>query len=230
MHRLFLLLISALSLLSCEKEAVNTAPVEPAVEPIPTRIISSDTLTTGQFWALSIGETGERTYTTLQNTRVANRINYLGIVANVYSNVSDVENTLALYTSLYFDETVGTPEGIQLNFLNDKIQSIWTNNGKKLLRWPDDMPENSVIRVNDPVSDLYTKLVGIKAQQRYAKKFERISLFSKDLTKEYDSRMSSSPQWHFSATVDDRRFYVIHLNFNLGKLQSIYRTLMERAN
>lgn len=230
MHRLFLLLISALSLLSCEKKDANIALVEPVVEPAPTRVISSDTLTSGQFWALSIGETGERTYTTLQNIRVANRINYLGIVANVYSNLSDVENTLTLYTSFYFDETAGTSEGIQLSFLNDKIQSIWTNNGKKLLRWPNDMPENSVIRINDPVSDLYPKLVGIKAQQRYAKMFERISLFSKDLTKEYDSRMSSSPQWHFSATVDNRRFYIIHLNFSLGKLQSIYRMLMERTN
>ena len=224
-HVLYLLLI-LVSFGSCKKEKVTTENSVIVSAPIP-KIISSDTLTSGQWWGLNISDTITEVYKTIQHIRDPKKINYLGIVGNVFTKIEDLENTLPLYTSIFLDEKAGTESGIQIHFAYNKVKSIHTNSGTELSRWPLNTASVATISKNDPIENIYSSLINIKNIAAYANKFERISLFDKDLTKAYDVQMSKSPQWHFSATVNDKRYYVVHLNFSSGLLTSIYAILYE---
>ena len=197
------------------------------IEPPPEKIITSDTLTTGQWWGLNIGDTITGIYKAIQNIRTEKRVNYLAIVGNVFTKLEDLENTIPLYTSIFFDETNGTNSGIQIYFANNKVDAIWTNGGTELSKWPYNTHRAATIAKNDPIETIYSTLSNIKHIAAFANKFERISLFAKDINKAYDPQMSKSPEWYFGATVDDKRYYVAHLNFSSGLLTSIYSTLYE---
>ncbi|HEX8314913.1 MAG TPA: hypothetical protein VF609_07970 [Flavisolibacter sp.] len=224
-------LISGLAfmvLFGCKKPAT-----EPEVETetfgtsVASKIISLDTLSTGTFWGLSIGETPESIYTTLQSIRNERQITIIGVVGNVFTSLQDIENKIPLYTSLYFDETTGTKNGIQLSFANDKVKAIWTNDGKKLSRWPNGLVPTSTIRTGDAVTSLGAKLATLRNHPEHSKQLQRFSLFFKDAAKAFDTGMAASRQWYFGSKVADNRIYYIHLNFVAGKLQSINRTLVE---
>lgn len=224
-HVLYLLLI-LVSFGSCKKEQVAAQNPDFESGSIP-KIISSDTLTSGQWWGLNISDTITDVYKTIQLIQDPKKINYLGIVGDGLIKIEDLEYTIPLYTSIFLDERIGTESGIQIHFAYNKVKSIHTNSGTELSRWPLNTANVATISKNDPIENIYSSLINIKNIAAYANKFERISLFDKDLTKAYDVQMSKSPQWHFSATVNDKRYYVVHLNFSSGLLTSIYTTLYE---
>ena len=194
----------------------------------PTKMISSDTLTSGQWWGLNIQDTVDDVYRTIQNIQASKQINYLGIVSNVFTKIEDLESKIPLYSTIFLDAKSGTESGIQIYFANNKVDAIWTNSGTELSRWPLNTERESTIAKNDPIENIYSSLNNIKQIAAFANKFERISLFYKDINKAYDVQMSKSPQWHFSATVNDKMFYVVQLNFSSGILTSIYTTLYEK--
>lgn len=220
---LYILIITAL-FGSCKKEQVNP---EIIIEPPLSIIIQSDTLTTGQWWGLNIGDTIPNIYKTIQNIQTEKQIKHLGIVGNVFTKLEDIQSTITLYNSLLLNEKNGSASGIQVYFANNKVKSIWTNSGTELSRWPSNTDNAATIAKDDPIEHIYSRLTNIKRIDAFANKFERISLFDKDISKAYDAQMSKSPQWYFSATVSDKRFYVVELNFSSGILTSVYATLSE---
>jgi hypothetical protein len=225
-HVLYLFLISVL-FGSCKKDQiVSKNPAQQDAR--PTKIITSDTLTSGQLWGLNIGDTITNVYKTIQYIQTEKRINYLGIVGNVFTGIDQLESTIPLYTSIFLDEKNGTENGIQIYFQNNKVSAIWTNAGAELSKWPSNTDKASTIEKNAPIENIYSTLNNIKRISAFTNKFERISLFYKDINKAYDIQMSKSPQWHFTATVNDKRYYVVHLNFSAGILTSIYSTLYEQ--
>ncbi|HMK20149.1 MAG TPA: hypothetical protein VK492_18235 [Chitinophagaceae bacterium] len=223
----FLLFVIVISLVSCKKE------IEPvSLRPIPeeeVRILSSDTLKTGQKWGFSIGDSTADMYFRMQNNRAEYPMNVFTIVGNIFTRVADLENRLTLYSGIYLDQTIGSPNGIQIAFSNNKIKSIFTNNGTQLSRWPINEDPNSSIAVDDSIDGLYSKLVNISHINAYKSYLERISLFFKDLNKDFDPHIILSPQWIYVRIVDSRMFYVIELNFVSGRLASIYSTLYENS-
>lgn len=224
-HILWLFLITVL-FGSCKKEQiVSKNPAGPDIR--PSKIITSDTLTSGNLWGLNIGDTTPGIYKTVQSIQVEKRINYLGIVGNVFTGIDQLESTIPLYTSVFLDEQSGTENGIQIYFDNNKVSAIWTNGGTELSKWPANTDKAATIEKNAPIENIYSTLNNIHQLSAFANKFERISLFYKDIKKAYDSQMSKSPQWHFTATVNDKRYYVVQLNFSSGMLTSIYSTLFE---
>lgn len=226
MKNLFILFFIALSFSACKKEAATKGPLI-TVDPIPPKLISSDTLRTGGQWGLNIGEAPATVYSKFQAIIADRRIDYLAIVGNVFTNLESLENKIPLYRTVYLDETVGTSTGIQLYFTDNKLNSIFTNDGVKLKRWPLVNDAAHSVAVGDVIDGIYAKLVKIKQQGAYTKKFERISIFDKDITKVYDPLMSASPQWYFISVTDDTHYTMVTLNFSAGKLASIYSTAYE---
>jgi len=225
MKSTFLLFVIFISLVSCKKE---TEPVSLTGTPEPiVRVLSSDTLRTGQKWGFSIGDSTTDMYFRMQSNRAEYPMNVFTIVGNIFTKVADLENRLTLYSGIDLDQTIGSPNGIQIAFSNNKIKSIFTNNGTQLSRWPINEAPNSSIAVDDSIDGLYSKLVNISHINAYKSNFERISLFFKDLNKDFDPHIILSPQWIYVRRVDSRMFYVIELNFVSGRLASIYSTLNE---
>ena len=197
------------------------------IQPAEVKIINTDSIQTGQYWGLSIGDSHTVIYAKVQALKGEKAIDYVGVIGNVFTQLTDIEHTLALYQSVFLDETKGTTTGIQISFADNKVKAIWTNNGIKLNRWPEFNAENASIAINDLVTDVYQKLVKIKANADYSKKFERISLFEKDINKVYDDKMSLSGKWYFVSEVTAKRYYLVNLTFTSGKLSSLKWTLFE---
>src|SRR6476620_2614619 len=127
-------LVVALFLGSCKKN--NGLSETLIIEPPPTKIISSDTLTTGQWWGLNIGDNSTDVYTIIQNIQAEKQINYLGIVGNSFSKIEDLQSSIPLYNSIFLDKKEGSNDGIQIYFASNKVSAIWTNGGFQLSKWP----------------------------------------------------------------------------------------------
>jgi hypothetical protein len=157
-------------------------------------------LPAGSFWANHWANRVEL-YAKLQQIQAAEKIGGLSIVNNIYTSIDSLKTRLPLYTGIFMDEAIGTSTGVQLSFENNKVKTIFLNNGTQLTRWPVGFAQNTTIAVGDPVDDIYQKLVNIKKNPLSAKKLERLSIFFKDNNKPYDPQMSASPQWYFISTV-----------------------------
>jgi hypothetical protein len=219
---IFLLIIGVFT--ACKK-----AEVDDRVGPEPPfqKQISSDTLTSGQLFGLTIGQTAMELYTKIQQIQVAEKIGGLSIVNNVYTSIDSLKTRLPLYTGFFMDEEQGTSTGVQLGFENNKVKTIFLNNGAMLTRWPAGFAQNTTISVGDPVEGIYSKLVNIKKNPTPAKKLERLSVFFKDNNKPFDPQMSASPQWYFISTISAKKYNHVSLNFEAGRLVSIYTTVFE---
>jgi hypothetical protein len=214
-----------LAVTACKKE--NSIKETGGPDPIPPKLISSDTLTTGGQWGIAIGQTSAEIYSKVQAMRSERGITHMVIVNNVYTTLESLENKIPLYSSVYLDETRGTGTGIQLNFADDKVNTIFTNDGVKLNMWPIGNSASATVAVGDSVDAVYQKLVNIKNQGTYANKFERMSIFFKDVAKAYDPQMSASPQWYFGTIPSNKRYNFVQYIFTAGKLSAIYSTVYE---
>lgn len=225
MKNLLLVLLIGLSLTACKKEVDTT---EIIVDPPTEKILSRDTITSGQLWGFTIGQPSANVYANVQQVKIERKIGYVGVVGNVFTSLDGLESKIPLYLALYLDEAVGTGTGIQIYFENNKVKSIWTNNGAKLSKWPAANSSNASVAVGDAVNDIYTKLVNIKKMSSFANKFERISVSQKDFNKAYDPGMVNSRLWYVNGNIDDKKYYRLELNFTAGTLVSIYSTLLEK--
>ena len=212
----------------------DTDAVEPTViiEPPTTVVVGSDTLTSGDYRGLTIGERAENTYTTIKNFEDSkgNGVHYLNVVSNIFTDIAKLDERLALYQSIFLDEAKGTDSGVQISFEDDKVKTIFLNSGKQLEKWPVDLPHSSAIQTGANVDEVYEKLKNISSIHTYKSKFDRMSLFTKDVFKDYDPHMAISPQWYFSTEIKKNgKMDVVHLYFKNGVLESIiinhYQTL-----
>jgi len=194
----------------------------------PYTAIQRDTVRTGgQLWGINVGQSAQDVYSTLQAIRADKQISYLGIVGNVYSDLAELENKIPLYNSIFMDETTGTSNGIQVGFEAEKIKVIYMNNGTPLTKWPGINEYANGLSIGDSVTTIYDKLVGIKSLSVYANKLQRLSLFDKNLSKDYDPGIASSTQWQIVTAAVNKRWQLLELNFTGGSLVSIYYTLNE---
>ena len=220
MKQLPIFFLVLLLLPACKKEATDSGKI--IIEPPTTYLISSDTLTTGQQWGLTVGQSSADLYAKIQEIRVERKITGLSVVGSVFTSLEGLENKIPLYTSIYLDKKVGTSTGIQIYFSENKVKSIYTNDGVAIPKWPIGIGESKTVSVGDKIDGIYNKLVAIKKISAYTSRFEYIGIFDKDINKVYDPQMSASPQWYFSVSIGDKKFNEIQLNFTSGKLVSIY--------
>lgn len=205
---------------ACNKESSDY--VNPPDPPMYA-IIKSDTITTGNLWNLRIGDIFTSVYTAIQNDT---NIHYLSILNNSYTNLNDIKDRICLYSAIYMDETIGTSSGIQIYFKNNKVESIWTNDGKKLNTWPAGF--NHSVNIGDSIDNIFENLVSIKKVNQYAKKLERISLFTKDIFKPFDNGvMDTSKYWQLTSNIDGgKTLHNVTLRFTNNKLDTIYNDIL----
>lgn len=225
MRAVIFTLFTTCTILACRKEQSDADKI--IIEPPATKV-TTDTITSGTWRGFTIGQTPTEVYAQIQNFPSEVSDPYLGITKNIYTQVSQLENTIPLYTQLLLDEATGTSSGIQISFKDDKVNSIFTNGGTKLTRWPGVVSGDASIAVNDAVSDIYKKLANISTGP-FRSKLERISLFSKNVAKSYDPVMANSPRWEFSTITNGGKHYVVALNFSAGVLVTMYVSLLEPA-
>jgi hypothetical protein len=224
MKKIYAFLLAAALFTACKKADTEDRII---TEPPYQKLIASDTLTSGQLLGLTIGQTSAELYAKIQQVQATEKIGGLSIVNNMYTSIDSLKTRLPLYTGLLMDEAVGTSTGVQLSFENNKVKTIFLNNGTQLTRWPVGFAQNTTIAVGNPIEDIYHKLVNIKKNPVSAKKLERLSIFFKDNNKPYDPQMSASPQWYFVSTKSAKRYIYVTLNFTAGKLVSIYTAEFE---
>ncbi|GAB3933395.1 hypothetical protein [Mucilaginibacter myungsuensis] len=222
MKYLSIFLLALVGLSSCKKDRdINTEPLLP-------KVISKDSIKTGQYWGMAIGDTHAQTYAKLAEMKAAKKIVSIGVVGNVFTTLDSLSTRIPLYRAIYLDETTGTADGVQIGFANDKVVDIYYNNGVRVNAWPSTGAANATVMVGDSSKNLYQKFVNIKQISAYSKKFERISLFYKDINKAYDPYTGNSPQWYVVSPEGTNRYYELLLNFKEGKLAVIHTTLYEQ--
>jgi hypothetical protein len=222
MIRLLIAMGLVFSLASCMKGSLNNGDNQ------PYKAIETDTVRTGQFWGISVGSAAEDVYQTVQNIRLDKQIAYLGITGNTYSDLGTIQPKIHMYNSIFLDEATATTTGVQIGFKSEKVDAIFMNNGAPLTKWPSINDFQNSIGIGDSVSTIYNKLVAIKALAIYGDKLQRLSLYDKNLLKEYDPTMASSSKWQIITTVNsNKRWQLVELNFSSGMLSSIYYTLFE---
>lgn len=215
-HLTGILFFSMLLFVTCEKEE-NENPI--IVEPQQWREIAKDSISTGTAAGFTIGANAMETYQVVQQLLQVHTPN-VQVVSNIYHKVEAVAGKVGLYNALLFDEEKGTGTGVQLYFEDDHIKSIYTNDGKKLNSWPNNSLSMRV-QVGMEVDRVYPQLLALSSISQYARKFQRISLFSKNTNKDFDPAMAQSPQWYFAHSEGDNRQKHIRLHFEEGKLQSV---------
>jgi len=215
---LLTLLLSTFLLFGCLSNS-ETEP-EIIIEPPYSSLISTDTISSGDYKQFSIGTNAEHTYAAVNLFKEEIGLDYMNVVSNIYSDLAELEEKLPLYHYIFMDEEKGTSTGVQLGIKEDRIATIFLGNGEELEKWPTDLSQ-SAIRKGDEVTTLFDKLKTISQNDKYKKKFEAINLLTKDLSKPYDSQMSKSPQWYFGYTLTDNKMDVVKLNFEEGILKNI---------
>ena len=202
---------------ACSKQSDNGPEV--IVEPPYPYAIKMDTITMGGLWNLVTGSSKKQVYDSIQKEQ---HIRYLAITGYIPTALTDIQNRFELYTTLLLDENKGTASGIQFYFENDKIKSIYLNDGTRLNRWP--LSGNVAIQTGAAVQGIYDQLTAIQKNPLFSKKFERISLFSKNIQKPFDDRnMEISNRWELSSnSKGPKTIYTATLVFTNDKLDSIY--------
>ena len=196
-------------------------PTEPIVEPRFAILVESDTINSGSYLGLHVTEKAESIYTNIQSLRVPEKISYVNIVSNISTDITQLRNRIPLYQSVLLDQKVGTDSGVQITIEEGKVKSIYLNSGKKLTQWPEKSDSQSSVRVGDQAIELYQKLVNIHNKGTYSNKFERISLFTKDMSTGFDSVMAQSPQWYFSYSTGQDLWEMVQVHLKDGKVDYI---------
>lgn len=214
-------IIAMLSIAFIGTGCLNNDPLEPEIitEPVTLVTVSQDTITAGGHLGIKINAAAEDTYGALSALPENNGIRYVNVVGNIFSNINQLNNRIPLYQSIFLDEQKGTDSGVQIAFKEGKVNSIYLNNGNKLAQWPLKETASKSVRVGDASDALYGKLVKIQGNNAYANKFQRISLFTKDLSSRYDAVMADSPQWYLRYAVEPKLFEHIDIYFESGKVK-----------
>ncbi|MCE7041792.1 hypothetical protein [Dyadobacter sp. CY312] len=214
-------LAAMLSLAFLGTGCLNTDPLEPEIiiDPVELIRVSHDTITAGGHLGVEIAANAEQVYTSLQKIQTRTGLQYVNVVSNIFTNVNQLDNRIHLYQSILLDEQKGTDSGIQITFEAGKVKSIYLNSGSKLTQWPLKENASTSVRIGDQANGLYSKLVNIQGKSSYANKFERISLFTKELASEYDPIMTQSPQWYFRFTVEPKLFEHVDIKLENGKVK-----------
>ena len=224
-HTLISLFVFHLLLVSCQfDDPAGPEIVDP--EPIPWQTVQLDTLTTGSYMGVAVGASASVSYESLRALSKLQGINYLNIVGRQTSDIRSLGSSIPLYHTIMLDEHKGTDSGVQITIERGVVSKLYLNSGKKLTRWPE--KGKVTIGIGDFAEDLYGRLIAIGRDKVYAKKFERISLLTKDLGTAYDPNLADSPEWYFAYLKPDGALEQVSIRLREGKVQALVVTLMSQ--
>jgi hypothetical protein len=213
-------LLVLLFIWSCQPK-LSTEPIPVGPEPEPYRIVR-DSVKTGTYMGITIGEDAASVYPKIQALRLTKGVTYLNIVGNIFADLSLLKEQLPLYQYILLDQKPGTDSGVQITVEGQIVKSIYLNSGQQLTQWPEKQKASSSVRVGDAVSDLYNKLINVRAVDRYTNKFDYISLLTKNLSTKYDEAMRLSSQWYFGYSTGQNQMDQIQVHFQQSKVSKVY--------
>ena len=205
---------------SCIKEDIDVPPIVCDCPP-QSQLIGTDSIMTGTYLGVPINGESEKVYSSLQKLGDTLDLKYINIVGNIFTDLSMLQDRIPLYQSIFLDEQKGTDTGVQISFTDKQVSNIFLNSGKNLAQWPSGSNPETAIRKGDDVNILYSKLLKIKQISAYRNKFERISMFTKDMESKYDPILKNSPTWYFAYTFGNKLMDVVHIDFKDGKVIKI---------
>ena len=184
MKKIIFLILPVLLFVSCEKDDAF-----PGVENI----------TKGQKWTLEIGSPPNDVYGQLQRLGSDKNFDQVAIVyRQPYSRPEEIKSDIGLYRAITLETTSGRTERVLFEFDQSKVSYIGTGGGllDPVTKWPENVPDESAIHVNDPVDDIRGKLLSVFKDPTY--KDYQIVLSDKWLTTPYDPDMSNYDEWAFA--------------------------------
>lgn len=211
MKKISLLLLLALFLFSCKKD---------------DQFPSVETITHGHKWSLQIGSPPSEVYEQLRELGQEKGFSDVAIVyRKPYSAPEELQDRLNFYRSLTLQNNTGRTWRVVIRFDRDQVRSIETGGGllDEVSSWPDGAPDKATIRLNDPVAEIYDKLLAIYQIPAYAN--YQIILPDKSLEKPFDPDMARYNEWRFTFSTDVKPgkegTSSVILYFSQGKLDKI---------
>lgn len=221
MKNLFSLTLFALFFIVTGCQMDQSPDPEIIVDPPISTLIAHDTITTGNYLGMSIGEDADKIYTVIQFLQQTSGVTAINIVSNISSDITKLRDRIPLYDYILLDQNDGTDTGVQITLENKKVKAIYLNSGKKLAQWPEKGKPEASVRMGDESVALYDKLFNISKDKSYSNKFQHISLLTKNLNTAFDSEMSRSPQWYFSHRTGPGLWETVSIHFSQGKLNAV---------
>ena len=188
-------LLFCLTFISCQVD--QNQPTIPGPEPDPRiNYLGKDSITTGDYRGIEINTSTDEAFEILESYRENNAVAYLSAVNNYFADITDLKNRLQFFDWIVLDETLDTPNGVQLELNTGKVTGIRLNKGTELDQWPESADTQQAITLGDTSEVLYKKLVLLSALDEYKYKFERIVLGTKYDYAIYDPKKAELP-WTF---------------------------------
>lgn len=186
-----------LSLLAVGCNTDNPGPETTGPEPLPVvKFLGRDSISEGNYRGISINSPADDAFKVLEDYRKSKTVAYLGAVNNYFSDVTDLENRIHLFEWVVLDEKFDTDSGVQLRLESGTVKSITLNDRRELKQWPETADSKEAIRIGDQSQVLYNKLLALSKQTRFANKFEKIVLSTRETYALYDPNKASLP-WTF---------------------------------
>ena len=218
MKRTLLLIFPVLLLSSCKKD--NNGHI-------------AETIIKGSKWNLKIGSSYPDVYAQLQQLGIDKGFSTVAIVGQQpISKLQDLQHRLEFYHAITLEKNTERIESVRIQFKTDKVNSIEAGGAlpDEILRWPQDIPDQMAIHKDDPISEIYNKLVAINQLPAYSNNYKFI-LPDKPLNKPFDPVMINYDEWfiYFSINVEAGLVGAsnIGLYFKDGKLNKILYTYNE---
>ncbi|QXV65745.1 hypothetical protein INP83_01210 [Mucilaginibacter sp. 21P] len=207
MKQFLFLLILALFLLSCKKD--NTLP-------------RTEATTSGSKWGIRVGSSAADVYTQLQASAKQNNFEDVDVIGQklTFSKPEEVQQRLKFYSMLNVQKDA---DGASIVYNESNVINITGAIPKTLNKWPETAADEIAVVQNEPVDNIYNKLLAIYKLPEYAD--YTITLAYKSLTKGFDPDMGNYNEWSFYIFKDVKpglsgRNYV-RLIFSSGKLKQI---------
>ena len=155
--------------------------------------------TRGKKWTLQIGSSPTEVYNQLQKLGIEKEIDAINITyKKPFSKPEEIQNHFVFYHAITLQTKSGVIERAVIGFDQDKVSSIET--GGALLNttsaWPSDISDEIAIQINDPIDEMYEKLLKIYQIPAYSD--YQIILPDKLLEKPFDPDMANYNEWRFS--------------------------------
>lgn len=211
MKKIALLILPLLLIISCEND--DSFP-------------KTESITSGTKWTLQIGSAPAEVYSQLQKLGLEKKFQDVDLLdRKALAGPEEIKSDLSLYRAITLEAPSERIERILIQFDQNKVQSL--EKGGALLdnieKWPENLPYESTIHVNDPIEEMQQKLFAIYQNPLYEN--YKILLSGKWLEKPFDLEMANYDEWHFafntSISSSKSGISSVHLLFKNGKLSKI---------
>lgn len=189
-------LVLTIVLTSCKFTSTDPEKTGPEPLPILYKLVSSDSITSGDYRGIQIGSPSNEAFAVLETYRENEVVTYQSAVNNYFSDITELKNRIQFFENLTLDEKMDTPTGIQIVLEGGFVKSLTLNNQRVLKQWPENTVSNDAVQLQDNADKLYNKLVALSKKPEYANKFQKIVLTTRYTYAIYDPIKAKLP-WSF---------------------------------